>query len=161
MFRSRVWKAGKEHDFLIDNITPKDYETLVFPKNIDAVVIEGDYLDELIVPEGVKNVVVADLSLRKLVIPDSVIWLNCENNCLTELELPGGIEYVDAHNNFLTRLEFRSPPLELGRLDVKNNRLTKLDFETTSNLYGLNIMHNRDLVLSRSLQEFLATHECE
>ena len=161
MFKSRNWIVNDDLHFLIDNITPKDYEMLVFPENIDTLVIAGDYLDELVIPDGVKYVVVNELSLRKLTVPDSVIWLNCDDNCLRELELPGSIEFVDAHNNFLTHLEFRTPPTELWMFNVKNNRLSNLDFETTSNLFCLNTMLNPHLSLSNSLKEFLATHECE
>ena len=111
---------------IIYNATTESFKDFEYPKGLDSISIQGDYLDHLDVPEGVTSVALGPLGLRTLKLPDGIEYVYVGYNNLREIELPTSIIMVDLGNNPLYHLKFRGEPKELARLELRNTHIHQL-----------------------------------
>lgn len=135
--------------------TQEDIDQLVFPKDLEEIVVIGDYIQRFTIPKGVERATIGMCALREIHVPDSVRYLNVEENCLTRLELPENIEHVRAVNNYLEKIEFRKPPRALQVFLVHKNRLQELTFEAPTTLDYVDVRKNPLMNVSDSIKRII------
>jgi hypothetical protein len=114
----------------ISYASQKDIDDMVFPENVEDIIITGDHIDHLKIPDGVESVTCGKMGLKTIFLPDSVRFFYCANNLLKNIELPQDIILVDIDNNYLETITFRNgdpTQLEVFRLN-ENLRIHTLDF---------------------------------
>lgn len=126
----------------ISYATQADIDAIVFPADVDTVMVSYSRIERIRIPEGVTSCLLSRIGLQELYIPDSVEYLYCSNNFLTALELPADIIVVEANFNHLQSVVFRKPPTAIARLLLNENWLSELEFDPPESLEVLNIRFN-------------------
>lgn len=115
----------------------QQFNQLVIPPNITALVFFECDLEILTIPENITYCICSSLGLKELYLPESIHTVYCQYNCLKSLTIPPSCNYVFADYNKLTTIITPDYMPNLIELSVSNNRLKQITLSNCPELSTL------------------------